>query len=138
MAWTTPRRWTAGETVTALMKNIQVRDNLVYLKNIETYYPLISPSARAYNDAAISIPNATTTALTFNSERWDTNTIHSTVTATGRLTAVTAGVYNIFGHVRFASNNTGSRIVSIRLNGSQHYGNFRQEAVQGAATGISL
>ena len=92
MAWTTPRRWTAGETVAALMKNIQVRDNLVYLKTFEGILPLIIPSARAYNDANISIANVTSTPLTFNSERWDTDTIHSTVTATGRLTAVKSGL----------------------------------------------
>lgn len=32
MAWTTPRTWTTGETVTAAMLNEQIRDNGNYLK----------------------------------------------------------------------------------------------------------
>lgn len=33
MAWTSPRTWTTGETVTAAMMNEQVRDNSAYLKD---------------------------------------------------------------------------------------------------------
>ena len=81
-------------------------------------YPEVTPSARVYNNANISINHNTATALTFNSERWDTDSIHSTVTNTGRLTATTAGIYHIHGHVAFASNSSGSRQVSIRFGAS--------------------
>ena len=138
MAWTTPRDWTDTETVTAAIQNLHIRDNLAYLKTIEVAHPLISPSARVYNDAAISIDHNTVTALTFNSERWDTNTIHSVLLNTGRLTCATAGIYSIFGHVRFAEHNTGNRILAIRLNGSDVYSNHRQDAVQGAQTPMSI
>ena len=81
-------------------------------------YPAVTPSARVYNNAAISINNDTATALTFNSERWDTDEIHSTVTDTGRLTCKTAGIYTLNGHVAFAGNSTGNRYILIQLNGS--------------------
>jgi hypothetical protein len=78
-----------------------------------------SPGARVYNNATISIPNGVTTYLTFNSERFDTDTIHDTVTNNSRLTCKTAGKYIIVGHVRFFSNQTGTmRLASIRLNGA--------------------
>lgn len=76
------------------------------------------PAARVYNSAAISLANYTATALTFNSERYDNDSIHSTSSNTGRLTATTAGVYQITGHVGFAGSGTGRRQIYIRLNGS--------------------
>jgi ribosomal protein S5 len=36
MAYTTPRTWVAGETVTAALLNTHVRDNLDYLKGVLT------------------------------------------------------------------------------------------------------
>lgn len=76
--------------------------------------------ARVYNSANISIPNSTVTALTFNSERWDTGAtgMHSTATNTNRLTAQLSGLYHIFGHVSFATNAIGIRVVYIRVNGT--------------------
>jgi hypothetical protein len=75
-------------------------------------------SVRAYNSANISINNATETLLTFDSERFDNNTLHSTVTNTGRLTATVAGTYVITLDITWASNTTGIRYMYIRLNGS--------------------
>lgn len=80
--------------------------------------PTHNKCARVYNSANISVSNATVTALTFNSERFDTDSIHSTASNTSRLTATTAGVYQITGHVRWASNATGSRLLYIRENGT--------------------
>jgi len=75
------------------------------------------PNARVYNSANISITDATLTALTFNSERWDVGALHSTSVNTGRLTAPITGLYVIGGHVRWAINSAGQRSVRIRLNG---------------------
>lgn len=74
--------------------------------------------ARVYNNANISIPNATVTVLTFNSERFDNDNIHDTSTNTSRLTCQTPGIYLITACVRFAANATGQRQAYIRLNGS--------------------
>jgi hypothetical protein len=76
--------------------------------------------ARVYNNADIAISNDSGTALTFNSERYDTDTIHDTVTNTGRLTCKTAGVYIISANIEFAAHSTGTRQVFIRLNGSSY------------------
>lgn len=75
--------------------------------------------ARVYNDANVSVANAGAgTALTFNTERWDTGNFHSTSSNTSRLTAPTAGLYSIGGCVRFAASSAGTRAVALRLNGS--------------------
>lgn len=80
----------------------------------------IVPAARVFNNANISIPNNSLTALTFNSERFDTNGIHSTVLNTGRLTAQTAGLYQIGGHVQWAAHSPTAPVygLHVRLNGA--------------------
>lgn len=75
-------------------------------------------SVRVFNSAAISIANNTDTALTFDSERWDTDAMHSTSANTGRLTVVTAGKYLVFGTLQYANSALGDRAVIIRLNGA--------------------
>lgn len=74
--------------------------------------------ARVFNNANISISNSVTTALTFNTETFDDNDLHSTVSNTGRLTAQVAGRYLIVGNITFAVASGGNRNVSIRINGS--------------------
>lgn len=74
-------------------------------------------ACRVYNSADISV--ATGGAyLTFDSERFDTNTMHSTSSNTGRITFTTAGKYVIGGSIEFASSAVGNRAIAIRLNGS--------------------
>jgi hypothetical protein len=92
-----------------------------------------SIGARAYNSANISIPDTTVTALTFDSERWDTDSIHSTSSNTGRLTCTIAGKYLIIANIRFATNSTGTRAVNLRLNGSNIAG-----VTQAGATGSNI
>lgn len=63
----------------------------------------IQPAARVYNDAAIDPAPGNWVTLTFNTERSDTDGMHSTVTNTSRLTVPTggAGLYLIGGSVEF-------------------------------------
>lgn len=80
-----------------------------------------SIGARVFNSAAISVANATDTALTFNSEQYDNDpngAIHDTGSNTSRLTCRTAGFYLVGGCVEFAANATGFRQVSLRVNGA--------------------
>lgn len=72
-----------------------------------------------YNSANQSIPNNTTTILLFDSELYDTDSIHSTSTNTSRLT-VPSGVTKVrlFMHSVFTANVTGYRQVSLRKNGA--------------------
>lgn len=75
--------------------------------------------ARVYNSANISIPDdvGNFTALTFDTEIYDTDSIHSPTVNTSRLTCQTAGYYHIEGHVTFAAAATGRRAAQITLNG---------------------
>jgi hypothetical protein len=98
-----------------------------------TAQSLTDVSVRAYNAANIpNIPDGTPpfvgTVLPFDSERWDTDTLHNAAASANcgvvpnrcRLTANTAGKYLIFGHVEFdfnPFNQGGIRSVTIRVNG---------------------
>lgn len=110
MAYSAPPNFAAGQIVTEVQLDT-LSDDITFLYSGQ-------PSARAYNSANISIADNTTTALTFNSERWDNGTIHSTSVNTGRMTIATAGLYLITGHVRWAAGTGGNHGVSIRLNGT--------------------
>ena len=100
--------------------------------------------ARAYNSAAIATTTATWTLVTLDSERFDNDTIHSTATNTSRLTATTAGVYQIIFNGSFASNSTGFRAAVIKLNAAGVIGGgttlaaFDVPAVNGDRTHICL
>jgi hypothetical protein len=67
MAWTTPRTWTTGETVTAAMLNEQVRDNENYLYGLlPAKYALGNSDAAGYWVQAGSVQtNSNGTAVTF-------------------------------------------------------------------------
>lgn len=90
-----------------------VRDDLEWFANNR-------PRARVYNSAAESITTGTNTALTFNTERYDTGGCHSTVSNTSRLTVPSGGggLYHIGGTITFAANATGDRALWIQLNGA--------------------
>lgn len=80
------------------------------------------PGARVYHSTNQSIPNGVLTALAFNSERFDTDNIHDTVTNNSRLTCKTAGKYLIIANVFFDLNTSGYRELHIRLNGTTTIG----------------
>jgi hypothetical protein len=87
--------------------------------------------ARVYNSANIACASGAAVLLTFDSERYDTDSIHSTTANTGRLTVTTAGKYHITGQASFASNSTGARGLFVRLNGTTELAHVRQSAVGG-------
>lgn len=94
-----------------------------YGRGVLALFLPVRPMCRVYNDATIShAVSGTPQVVTFNTERYDTDTMHSTVSNTGRITFTTAGVYHIVGTVEFAANATGSRSLFIRLNGSTNVG----------------
>lgn len=80
--------------------------------------PIGAIRARVYNSGAITLTTGVAAALTFDSERWDTAGLHSTVTNTSRLTAPVFGLYVGTGHVRFAANAVGIREISVSVNGT--------------------
>lgn len=78
--------------------------------------------ARVLNSANITLTTGVLKLLTFDSERYDNDTIHSTSTNTGRLTTQTEGYYTIVGNARWAANATGQRFLDIKLNGTTFIG----------------
>jgi len=73
---------------------------------------------RVYNNAAFSVPDNTSTAVTFNTERFDPFSMHSTSASTSRITITRKGRYNIGGCVEFAADAAGYRGLGVRLNGT--------------------
>ena len=74
-----------------------------------------------WNSSTITgIANATWTAVTFNSEEFDTDAFHSTSTNTSRLTipAGLGGTYSVKAQVSFGLSATGFRQVRIYKNGT--------------------
>lgn len=84
-----------------------------------TDYLASPPACRVYRTTTQSINNNTLTAVTFDAERFDTDTMHSTVTNTGRITFTTAGIYvvSFSGGLAAASDYTLVEMM-IRKNGS--------------------
>ncbi len=77
------------------------------------------PAVRAFNSSAQSLATSTTTALVFDSTRYDSfPTQHSNAANKSRLTCTVAGLYRITGQVRFAASTSGDRQLGIRLNGA--------------------
>ena len=70
--------------------------------------------------AVQAVANATDTAITWNTEDYDTSAFHDNSTNTDRITipAGKAGYYLIEARVSFAANATGIRSVTVKKNGS--------------------
>lgn len=93
---------------------------------------------RAYHSADQSLASGSLTTLAFDSEYYDTDTIHDTVTDNSRLTCKTAGVYLVVAHVNFADavGGAGYRQLAIRLNGATYIGNAQY--FQSGNTGMNI
>ena len=94
-----------------------------------TIIPHKNLKAKAYNSAAQSINNTTWTTLTFDSENFDSATMHSTSSNTSRITVPIAGTYHIMAHIVFDVNGTGRRIVQVLKNGNTYSGNSSEVMV---------
>lgn len=82
----------------------------------------VPPSCQAYHNTTQAIATGTWTALTWNSENWDTDTIHDTSTNPTRFTTTTAGLYLAQINATWAANATGLRGFGIRSDGSTFLG----------------
>ena len=77
------------------------------------------PACRVYHDAAQSCANASWVTLSFNSENFDTDTMHDTVTNNSRITATTAGRYLLACNIKMVMpGNSEIEAVKLVLNGS--------------------
>jgi len=93
-------------------------------------YSWVTPAGAAgfvgchlYKSAAQTISNATDTAITWNSEQFDTDAFHSTSTNTSRITipAGKAGKYLFTARILWATNASGSRELKFFKNGSEQF-----------------
>lgn len=106
--------WTVGELVSAAKLNAYLRDAVAFL--------LAPPHARLRHSTTQSIPNATLTAMAFDTEDADTDGGHSTVTNNHLYTAQTAGVYHCDVVAAWVANANGKRHVEILANGVTVHG----------------
>jgi hypothetical protein len=76
-------------------------------------------AAMVTDTATTSINSVTWTLMTFASEDYDTNGLHSTVTNTGRLTVPTGegGLYHVYGAVTWTTGSNGL-FLQVRKNGA--------------------
>jgi hypothetical protein len=116
-AVTTPK--IADQNVTAAkIADLNITEGKLINRAVTAPKVGVLPHARVFHNVNQAIVSATPTILFFNSERYDTDTIHDTAVNPGRLTCKTAGLYNIFAHIEWAANATGSRYLAVRQNGA--------------------
>lgn len=72
---------------------------------------------RLSNSADITTTSGATKDLTFDTEYFDTDNMHSTATNTDRITVNTAGKYIVVGHARWENADNGRRQIAFVLNG---------------------
>lgn len=89
------------------------------------------PSVRVTNSGIQSLNDNTLTALNFDTERFDTDGLHSTSTNNTRLTASVAGKYLIFATVTWDTNATGLREIAVKLNDTTYILDDVRSAVNG-------
>jgi hypothetical protein len=83
------------------------------------------------------ISNSTYTDLTFDGERFDTNTFHSNSTNTNRLTVPSGkdGYYRVTGSITYDASGTGSRQLILCFNGSRTNTYSQWHEMGGVSTG---
>jgi hypothetical protein len=98
----------------------------------------VSPRVHAYNSGTQSLSNATWTAITLDTEWFDTEAMHSIASETSKVTIVTPGVYRIVGSIAYASNSTGLRYAGLRTGGSTYIASAVLSALTGEVTKLSV
>lgn len=81
------------------------------------------PACSVYHSTTQSVAASTTVYLSANSENFDNDGLHSTVTNTSRITIQKTGRYELISTVQFAPEAAGSgvRNVKFRVNGTTTY-----------------
>lgn len=97
-----------GDKITAADYNTYTRDDMAFV--------IAPPRCSVYNSAVLTPVTATWTVHTWDTEYYDTDTMHSTVSNTSRLVATTAGLYDTKAQIAFAANATGIRALQVRKN----------------------
>jgi hypothetical protein len=104
---------------TSALFNAQVRD----LNNFTLGVPVFS----GYASTTQAIPNSAYTSFTLDTEEFDSDGGHSTVTNTSRYVAQVPGTYVVLGSSAWGASSSGYRRTRITLNGN---------AIRGLSTGF--
>lgn len=112
-AYTAEKTWASGDVFTASDVNLYLRDNMQWVATDK-------PVCRVINSANISVTSGGNPALTFDTERFDNQNMHSTVTNTSRLSVPSgmSGKFLLIGNIEWAGNATGTRTLQIRVTGT--------------------
>ena len=92
--------------------------------------------ASVYKSANQSLTNATLTAISFNTEYFDTDAMHDNVTNNSRITVASGkgGKYLLVGNLVYAANATGFRQFFIRINGANTWYSASNPAIPAYAS----
>lgn len=101
----TLKTWSTGELATAAQMNSNVRNSVDFL--------ISKPFVFLTNTTTQSIPDATWTEATWNTEIVDSENMHSTVSDTADVTIVHTGLYAIRGCAFWSPNLNGGRGVAV-------------------------
>lgn len=102
---------TVGSKITAAYANDDIRDAINFI--------LDPPRLQASLSANVSLATSGTWQLiSWDTETWDNDSMHSTSTNTSRLIAPTAGRYLVSVNAFFAPNATGTRGINLTPNGA--------------------
>lgn len=110
MPYTSPASPVSGAVISKTTFGDVVKADLDFLAN--------PPACRVTKAAAQSIATSALTAVTFDTERYDTDTMHDNVTNNTRITIKTAGLYTVGAAIEWAAGGTSFRLLLIRLNGT--------------------
>lgn len=102
-----------------------IRDDLEFL--------IDPPACSVFDNTGQSVADNTLATLNANSENFDNDAMHSTVTNNSRITVQTAGRYEFTSRVQFGTSGTGRRTITYRLNGTTSTTVASAAAVSGAA-----
>jgi hypothetical protein len=111
--YTAPTTVSAGDAITASLYNTYVGTNVANL--------IVPPACMATATASQNVSTGTWTAMTFNTESYDTDSMHDNVTNNSRITINTTGIYLCTAYNNFAGSIAGSiRNMALRANGSTY------------------
>ena len=103
-----------------------------------TNLPQLVPTCMVHISSPVSIANASTTYLNFDTEDWDDDGMHEGVTNPDRVTIQEAGKYVIIADGYWASNSTGDRKLTLVSSAGTSYGDIRGANVESSASVVGM
>lgn len=127
----TPYDATSGFKLTAADWDLGVRDPLLFLM---TAYPRV----HAWSNTGLVCTSATAKGISFDSEVYDTDSMHEPTTHPSRITATSAGLYEFHWHIRMPSATYTQLDLDIRLNANFAIGGGTAVTTQAFASGATF